>query len=191
MDKHMQVLTSHELDSTKGSTAIVVYSGEAFDIFNPQTWVFDIDDIAKALSNTCRFAGHVEFYSVAEHCMRVSDYLKAAGYAEHVQLLGLMHDAIEAYIGDIPRPIKKTFKLDGEPITELEDTMERAMFHAFDLLSDDFDREWSIVKKADIAIYEEERDERPNVGQGLLPNAACRLWLQHYYSLRPEELVVK
>jgi uncharacterized protein len=180
---HPSVITAHSLDSTGGNTAISTYNGHAFDIFNPDSWVFDLDEIAQALSNTCRFGGHVEFYSVAEHCIRVAHHLEDEGFSAHTQLIGLMHDAIEAYIGDIPRPIKKTFMLDGEAITDLEKGMELSMFHAYGLLSDDFDDEWGVVKHADWRIYELERDERPNVGQGLLPSAAKRAWLQHYQYL--------
>lgn len=183
MSKHPSVLTAHKLDATGGSTAISTYNGHAFDIFNPDSWVFDLDEIAQALSNTCRYGGHVEFYSVAEHCVRVASWLKDHGYSQRVQLIGLLHDAIETYIGDIPRPIKKTFTLDGEGIMDLEKGMEYAMFATFGLLQDNFDSEWAAIKQADWAVYELERDERPNVGRGLLPSAAKREWLQNYLLL--------
>lgn len=60
----------------------------------------DIEDIAHSLSNLCRFNGRVtEFYSVAEHCVHVSSFCKN-------KLWGLLHDASEAYLGDMIRPIK-------------------------------------------------------------------------------------
>ncbi len=65
----------------------------------------DIQDIAHALSMQCRFSGHtLKFYSVGEHSVRVS---KLCGdiYGEHPQW-GLLHDASEAYLVDIPRPLK-------------------------------------------------------------------------------------
>jgi uncharacterized protein len=63
----------------------------------------DIRDIAHSLSMQCRFNGHCEkFYSVAEHCVLASEYVEDTEFA----LEALMHDATEAYLCDIPTPIK-------------------------------------------------------------------------------------
>jgi len=68
----------------------------------PDVDLIDIKDIAHALSLQCRYAGHVrEFYSVAEHSVRVS-----MACARGDALWGLLHDASEAYILDIPKPLK-------------------------------------------------------------------------------------
>ena len=82
---------------------IQTYSGKQFYALDPQPDDVSIEDIAHALSRMCRYAGHCNrFYSVAEHCVLVSQNLPA----EH-QLAGLLHDASEAYLVDIPRPFKK------------------------------------------------------------------------------------
>lgn len=176
--------TKHlELDATPGNTSFLTYMGHAFDIFNPDTWVFDLQDMAIALGNTCRFGGHVSFYSVAEHSVRVARWLEDEGYPPLVQLLGLMHDGIEAYIGDIIRPIKKYADLGGESVMDLERSMEFAMFGAFDLLTPDFEDLWVLVKKADMAVFVEERAERPIVGRGLMPNDATAEWMKNYVRL--------
>lgn len=180
---HPSVTNSYILDATPGSTAFTTYMGHMFDIFDPDTWVFDLEDIAQALSTTCRFGGHVEFYSVAEHSIRVANWLKERGYDARTQMVGLLHDAVEAYIGDIVRPIKGTFKLDNESLLDLEKGMEYAMFSAFGLLDDDFDTMWKAAKQADLGIYYQERDERPKVGHGIPPEAIKREFLQHYEHL--------
>ena len=80
------------------------YSGRLFFPLEPRPADIDIVDIAHSLALQCRFNGHCRpFYSVAEHSVRVSRIL---GGAE--RLWGLLHDAAEAYISDLPRPLKAT-----------------------------------------------------------------------------------
>jgi hypothetical protein len=69
---------------------------------DPRPDEIHLDDIAHALSNICRFGGHCrEFYSVAQHSVHVSELLRGVP-----ALVGLLHDAAEAYLGDIIRPLK-------------------------------------------------------------------------------------
>lgn len=80
-------------------------SGLAFDFEAPKPDQIDICDIAHALGHTCRFVGHCSrFYSVAEHSVHASDLLLPAGL--ELARWGLMHDAHEAYVGDVPSPLK-------------------------------------------------------------------------------------
>lgn len=82
---------------------IQTFLGLAFFPLDPRCEDIFIKDIAHALSNQCRFTGHVKrFYSVAEHCWRVSGMCKPED-----ALWGLLHDASEAYVVDVPRPIKR------------------------------------------------------------------------------------
>jgi hypothetical protein len=79
------------------------YTGVRFYPMDPRPEELDIRDIAHALSLICRYGGHVDrFYSVAEHCVLMSQYVPE----EHA-LWALLHDASEAYVGDMVRPLKR------------------------------------------------------------------------------------
>ncbi len=81
---------------------ITTYTGKQFDISDPQPDQIDIEDIAISLSRTVRFRGMTILpYYVAHHCV-LATYLLAPEY----RLWGLLHDAAEAYMGDMPKPLK-------------------------------------------------------------------------------------
>lgn len=81
--------------------SIMLNSGSPFYFLSPDASNYTIDDIAHGLSNTCRYAGQCKrFYSVAEHSVLVSQEL------ETEKMEGLFHDAAEAFIGDVTRPLK-------------------------------------------------------------------------------------
>lgn len=89
------------------ATLIETFSGRHFRPLSPRVKDVQIVDIAHALSNQCRFSGHVkQHYSVAEHSVRVCRLLR--GLSSEIQLWGLLHDASEAYLVDIPSPLKHT-----------------------------------------------------------------------------------
>jgi len=81
---------------------IQTYTGRRFYPLDPVIDQIDIKDIAHALSLLCRFGGHIDrFYSVAEHCILLSKWVDPKN-----ALAALLHDATEAYVVDVPRPIK-------------------------------------------------------------------------------------
>jgi len=83
------------------------FTGRKFYPMAPTAEDVDPVDIAHALSMLCRYAGHVDrFYSVAEHCVLLSGWARDHGHDERVQLEMLLHDATEAYVVDVPRPLK-------------------------------------------------------------------------------------
>lgn len=80
------------------------WSGERVHILNPQLHEIRIDDIAHGLAHTCRFGGQTPFfYSVAQHSLLVADMVDP-----RLQLWALLHDASEAYLNDITRPLKRS-----------------------------------------------------------------------------------
>lgn len=80
-------------------------SGRFVDLTQPKHDDLDIYDIAHSLSLQCRFSGHCRvYYSVAEHSWHVARLLSQ--FSPEVQLAGLLHDASEAYLTDMPSPVK-------------------------------------------------------------------------------------
>ena len=103
---------------------IQTFTGRRFDLLHPRQDDVDIIDIAHALSHVCRFAGHTDrFYSVAQHCVIVSQLCQP-----WEALYGLLHDAAEAYIGDITRPLKIVL---GDEIKAREYVIEKVIFERF------------------------------------------------------------
>ena len=86
---------------------IQTYTGRQFDPTMPQPGDIYIEDIAESLAKMCRFNGHcIGFYSVAQHSVLVCDYLRRQEQPLDVLRWGLAHDFGEAYVCDVPRPIK-------------------------------------------------------------------------------------
>lgn len=82
-------------------------TGRQFWPLDPRVDEIFIDDIAHSLGMACRYAGHcLQFYSVAEHCVLMTRWLESNGYSWDEQLTALLHDAPEAYLVDVPRPVK-------------------------------------------------------------------------------------
>ena len=84
-------------------TRIMLASGTLFDLANPEGSEIHLYDIAYGLGRVCRFAGHTgRYYSVAEHCCHVGRLVPVA-----LGRAALLHDAAEAIIGDVTRPLKR------------------------------------------------------------------------------------
>jgi 5'-deoxynucleotidase YfbR-like HD superfamily hydrolase len=128
---------------------IQTYSGRRFTPTNPVIDAIVIQDIAHSLSMQCRFSGHVKrFYSVAQHSVLVS-------YICDMQdaLWGLLHDGSEAYLVDVPSPLKRSGKFDS--YLEYEKAVQGAICKRFGLL----EQEPLSVSKADkMLLATEARD---------------------------------
>jgi uncharacterized protein len=123
---------------------IMLRSGALFDFLDPWSSSFTIEDIAHGLSNICRYAGQCrKFYSVAEHSIYVSHV------AQEFEYPALMHDAAEAFLGDITRPLKQLVP----EFKRIEAEVERVIFSRFGI-------EWPVppeVKSADLKVLAAEQ----------------------------------
>jgi hypothetical protein len=125
---------------------ILLHSGHYFDLLDPAGSRFELEDIAHGLAHTCRYAGQcIRFYSVAEHSWHAS-YL----VPEELKLAALMHDAAEAFIGDVTRPLKQLLP----DYRVIEKSIEAVMAERFGLADRCAD---AAVKRADIAMLAAEQ----------------------------------
>lgn len=167
---------------------IMLRSGAWFDFCAPADSEFTVDDIAHGLANICRYSGQCSrFYSVAEHSLLVSD--TATGF----EFEALLHDAAEAFLGDITRPLKQMLP----EYKRIEAEVERAILERFGV-------QWPLppqIKQADLRVLAaEQRQIMPEgtdgwvrgqkvepalvVVQHLSPDEAKRRFLQRFDELR-------
>ena len=126
---------------------IQTFSGIAFKPFEPKPGMISLVDIAHALSMICRFNGHSnKFYSVAEHCVRMSEEVRPA-----VAIHALLHDAAEAYVSDVARPIKPHLPM----FKVIEDGIMNAIYEHFGLQIDPVIE--AEIKCADLGMLATER----------------------------------
>ena len=133
------------------SPTILTASGRYFDILAPTfEETYAIDEIAHALSHICRFTGHTRtFYSVAQHCYHASFLVPK----EHA-LAALMHDAAEAYLGDVSSPLKQLLP----DYRAIEEQVEQGVFSHFGIATPLH----PCVKHADLVMLAtEQRDLMP------------------------------
>lgn len=183
-----QLYSNRADGETRKGNWMQTYLGVQFWPLDPRANEINIVDIAHALSNMCRYAGHCKkFYSVAEHSVLVSHLVPPKD-----ALAGLLHDATEAYLVDVPRPIKGY--LGG--YHEFEHTLWVAVAEAFNLSVDLPES----VKVADNAILLAEAEQimgpKPapwNIPgemadvkiECLSPSKAKRLFLNRFVELVP------
>ena len=107
---------------------ITTYTGESFTPLTPEVNKIHIEDIAHALSMMCRANGHLNsFYTIAQHSINCAVEAKARGLSEKVQKACLLHDASEAYLSDITRPVKKHLI----KYLEVEKYLQDMIYHKF------------------------------------------------------------
>jgi|GEM_PF-1202256 len=126
---------------------IHTYSGIAFDLRNPEPAMVHLDDIIHSLSLMNRFNGAALFpYSVAQHSLHVAELLPP-----ELRLEGLLHDAAEAYIGDMVSPLKQVMP----EYKAVEARISALVAEVFGLAYP----EPHLVKQADLAVLAAEREQ--------------------------------
>jgi uncharacterized protein len=127
-------------------------SGRWVNPFDPDPSQLDPGDIARALANQCRFGGHSRvFYSVAQHSVIVSRLVEERGGDTEDAFAALMHDATEAYLGDMPHPLKHRSAL-GAAFRAAEEHLERSIRDRFGIRP-----EVAEIKRVDRALLATER----------------------------------
>ena len=107
---------------------ITTYSKINFTPLEPKTEDIKIEDIAHALSLLCRANGHYsEFYSVGAHSLNCYDEAVARRETPRIRMACLLHDASEAYLSDVTRPVKKNL----EKYLEIEEKLQNAIYEKF------------------------------------------------------------
>lgn len=125
---------------TNGTTWIQSASNTKIDFRHPDPDSFKIEDIALGLSRQPRYAGQGKFfYSVAQHSIYVATQVRA-----DIRIYGLLHDAHEAYMGDIPGPLKSILP----EVNEIEYWMDKAIYKGLKLLPPSH-KEWCEVMDVD------------------------------------------
>lgn len=143
-------------------TPICTATGRLFWPLDPRPEDVAVEDIAAALARLCRFGGHCRtFYSIAQHSVHVAELVERA--APQAALWALLHDAAEAYLLDLPRPIK--YAAGMEPYRAAEALVETVIAGAFGLTAPMPD----IVRWADQTLFATEvRD--------LMVNCRAEFW---------------
>lgn len=142
--------------ASQSSLSAMIHTSQAntFDLLAPHKSNINIDDIAHQLSNLCRFNGATTtHYSVAQHSVLVSRIVPP-----YLALAGLMHDAAEAYIGDLPSPLKALLP----DYQDIENNILQTIFEKVGLTFPYHNE----VKRADlVALATEARDLLNPVGE--------------------------
>ena len=186
---------------------ITTVSGIHFYPLDPNPKDIDIEDIAHALSLICRANGHFKyFYSVAQHCIACAVEAAERGFSLEVILGCLLHDASEAYLCDVTRPVKKHIpqylqaeeKLQGviwkrfigreltedeqQQIFEIDDNILSQEFHL--LMPEDLNEDYRKLKSACACDYQDPQKVRERFIQ------TARI-LQHEMTMREAEHLLR
>lgn len=126
-------------------STITTYTKRRFDPLHPAEEAISEEDIAHALSLLCRAGGHfARFYSVGQHSINCAKEAAARGYTRRVTLGCLLHDASEAYLSDITRPVKAHLPR----YLEIEKGLQDAIYRKY-LVKTPSEEELSLIREVD------------------------------------------
>ena len=132
----------------KTDTWFITHSGRDFDFADLSVGMIHWPDVATALAKVCRFGGHCKgFYSVAQHSVLVADILAMETDDPVIRLHGLLHDAHEAYTGDLIRPMKQLIGQDV--VKQIEHSVDRVIYEKAGIDPPD-DELRATIKRADL-----------------------------------------
>ncbi len=151
-----------------------MHSGVRFWPLDPRPEDIRIEDIAHSLSLLCRFGGHCRrFYSVAEHSFHVASLLP-----DHLKLAGLLHDASEAYVVDLPSPLKRCLP----DYQTIEAGVHRAIAEHFGLPEEmppevkTADRQMLVTEAWELMAHPPEEWAEVAAGTNSAPSIRVRCW---------------
>lgn len=166
---------------------ITTASGKLFNVMEPRAEDVDINDIAHALAHQCRFGGHTrEFMSVAQHSLLVLSVIGNLLGPDDIdlQLAALLHDAPEAYLVDVPRPVKEDRRMEAYRFAE--DRVWRAIAHAFDVPAQLIHYE-ALRRADDMVLVLEARTLMPEDTVALPPGVGAPRWLVGFRPVSPAQ----
>lgn len=135
------------------NNTIKVFSGHYFDLANPTPETVDIVTIAHCLARECRYGNHTpEHYSVAEHLLHCTDLAERDGVRGDVLKAVFLHDAAEAYLRDLSKPLKVMLP----EYSRIESRVSAAVAKRFGV---DFDANYALIKKYDRIMLKAEKQQ--------------------------------
>lgn len=175
---------------------MITYTGRRFWPLDPRRDEVSFVDIAHGLSMICRYGGHTRcFYSVAEHCVLLAAYFTNAGRNDLARY-ALLHDASEAYIGDVIRPLKPQLP----QFREVEGPLELLIMEVAglgEIPREVHDADKGIIVNEAAALFDPATLQRANWSlptcsitgievMGYPPNYAKEAWLSEFERLFPD-----
>jgi hypothetical protein len=162
-------------------------SGQHVNLIDPQPETILIEDISYSLSGQCRFVGHGDLrLSIAEHSVLVMRLLGKGYIQPRLKLLALLHDAAEAYLGDVSSPLKPEIP----DYKRIEEHFSQVIYQKFGFSQREIEEWYPVVKKSDRLSVKYEKENlqctEHNYILCLSDKLAYMLYLEEFYKVQLE-----